>query len=247
MSTAIILAGGFGTRLQTVIKNIPKPMAPIHGRPFLEHLMFYWKNQGITQFILSVGYLHEKIVTYFGNSFHGCQIIYAIEKKPLGTGGALLHALSYYHDTKPVLMMNGDTFFAINYNDFLHFHQTNQSILSLALYQVQKNDRYTGILIDQNEQIISFEDPGDYNTNKCIINGGVYLIDPAIIKYPVFEANKKLSFEQDVFLYLQKQKAKITGRIFDSVFIDIGVPTDYQRASDVLSVRLMSPIDVSSV
>lgn len=247
MNTAIILAGGFGTRLQTVIKNIPKPMAPIHARPFLEHLMFYWKNQGITRFILSVGYLYENIVTYFGSAFQGCQIIYAVEKEPLGTGGALLHALSYYHGTKPILVMNGDTFFAINYNDFLHFHQTNQSILSLALHQVQKNDRYTGILSDQNEQIISFSDPGEQNTNKCIINGGLYLIDPAIIKHLAFKTDKKVSLEQDVFPYLQKQKEKISGRIFDSVFIDIGVPTDYQRAAGVLSVRLMSPIDVSSV
>ena len=87
VTTAIILAGGLGTRLRETVPNLPKPMVPIHNRPFLEHQMDYWIEQGITQFILSVGYLKDIIINHFGNSYKGVSIDYAIDTSPLGTGG----------------------------------------------------------------------------------------------------------------------------------------------------------------
>ena len=92
MTTAVILAGGLGTRLRSVISDLPKPMAPINGRPFLEYLICYWIGQGINHFVLSVGYLHQAIIGYFGNQFKGACIDYVIEESPLGTGGGLLLA-----------------------------------------------------------------------------------------------------------------------------------------------------------
>ena len=118
--TAIILAGGLGTRLRKVAPKVPKPMAPINNRPFVEYQMDYWINQGITQFILSVGYLKDVIINHFGNSYKGISIEYVEESSPLGTGGGLLFAAKNLHETFVVL--NGDTFFEVNINSLYKFH-----------------------------------------------------------------------------------------------------------------------------
>ena len=93
MTTAIILAGGLGTRLRSEVPNLPKPMAIVKNRPFLEYLMDYWIEQGVCKFILSIGYLSEKIVSHFGGTYKNIPISYSIEKSPLGTGGGLLLSL----------------------------------------------------------------------------------------------------------------------------------------------------------
>ena len=112
---AIILVGGFGTRLQAVLKDKPKPMAPIANRPFLFYLLSYLKRHNFSDIILSVGYLKEQIEGYFGDNFLGLKIQYAIENEPLGTGGAIINSLSLINKNKPVVILNGDTFLEIDY------------------------------------------------------------------------------------------------------------------------------------
>lgn len=234
MNTAIILAGGLGTRLRSIVQNIPKPMAPIHGRPFLEYLLRYWRQQGVSHFILSVGYLHEQIIDYFGDSFGGCSITYAVEKSILGTGGAFFNALSLYHDTQPIIVMNGDTYFTINYENFLSFHKYNNSFLSLALCEVQKNDRYAEVLLNNDNMVVSCSNICRETSGRKIINGGIYLIDPMYFKDNPCQQKFPTSLEQDVFTEYQRHGLKIYGKIFDSLFIDIGVPNDYSRAFNLI-------------
>ena len=112
---AIILAGGFGTRLQQVVKDVPKPMADISGKPFLAHLLTNLQNQGFKKIVISVGYLKEKISEYFGDSYLGMEIFYAVEEKPLGTGGAIINSLKFIDSKKPFVVLNGDTFLQVNY------------------------------------------------------------------------------------------------------------------------------------
>src|SRR5579872_7369319 len=112
---AIILAGGFGTRLQSVVKNCPKPMAPVHGKPFLAYLIEYLKLQGITRVVLSVHYLREQIEDFFKDNYQGIEICYAVEEQPWGTGGAIVHALKKIELTQPVFVLNGDTFLKLDY------------------------------------------------------------------------------------------------------------------------------------
>ena len=114
ITSAIILAGGLGTRLRSVVADMPKPMAPVNGRPFLEYLLDYWQNQGISHFIISVGYRHEIITGYFGARYKNATIKYAIEKTPLGTGGGFLLASDHLGDDRTFLLLNGDTYFPIN-------------------------------------------------------------------------------------------------------------------------------------
>src|SRR5215217_5792510 len=111
MPVAVILAGGFGTRLREAVPRVPKPMAPIAGRPFLEYQMDYWIEKGITEFILSVGYRSEAIMTHFGDRYKKSLLRYVVEHAPLGTGGGVLKAVDECRITAPFLLLNGDTYF----------------------------------------------------------------------------------------------------------------------------------------
>ena len=121
MTTAIILAGGLGTRLRSVIPDLPKPMAPICGRPFIEYQLEYWIKQGINKFILSVGYKNKVISGYFGDNYKGVEIDYVIENEPLGTGGAFLLASERIANNESFLLLNGDTYFDVDLDKLKEF------------------------------------------------------------------------------------------------------------------------------
>ena len=218
---AIILAGGLGTRLRSVCHDRPKPMAPIHGKPFLHYLIHYWKSQGIDHFILSIGYKHEMITSYFGTIYQEVSIDYVIEKEKLGTGGALLHSLSYLKDpNQPFLVLNGDTFFAVSHKKF-----SLRGECHIALYKVKKNDRYGGVSINKSGKIQQLE-----HQNSLLINGGCYLFKPkALIPF----TEKFLSLENDIIPYFIKKKS-CYGTPFEGSFIDIGIPKDYKQAQTLL-------------
>jgi D-glycero-alpha-D-manno-heptose 1-phosphate guanylyltransferase len=231
VSTAIILAGGLGTRLSGVVQDKPKPLAPIEGRPFLEHQMDYWINQGISRFILSVGYRREQIIGHFGDVYRGCAVGYAEEMTPLGTGGGLLMAEEMLDVAGPFLVLNGDTFFEVDLQAFAGFHASNGALLSVALFEVGNNDRYMGVQVLDDGSIVSFKsDPGA----SQLANGGVYLMEPKIFKGLPWRAGDKLSLEEDLFAYLLKAGKRLCGKAFPGRFIDIGVPHDYHRAADVI-------------
>ena len=173
MTTAIILAGGLGTRLRSEVPNLPKPMAIVKNRPFLEYLMDYWIEQGVCKFILSIGYLSEKIVSHFGGTYKNIPISYSIEKSPLGTGGGLLLSLKKITEEN-VLVLNGDTFFKVNLNDFQNFHTRQNSILSMALFEFNERNRYGGINLNKNKKITSIEIKSKQLSG--LANGGVCLV-----------------------------------------------------------------------
>jgi D-glycero-alpha-D-manno-heptose 1-phosphate guanylyltransferase len=230
---AIILAGGLGTRLRGVLPDLPKPMAPIDGRPFLEHQMDYWVKQGVERFILSVGYMSECIKAHFGNHYNGCEIAYAEEITPLGTGGGLLLALEKLQGSGPCLVLNGDTFFEVGLKDLMDFHYSHKSTLSVALFEVAANDRYMGVQVREDGEIISFK--SDLGASQ-LANGGVYLIDKKQFTQFPWHAGDKLSLEDDLFAYLLESGQKLYGMVSSGSFIDIGVPADYFRAKDVVGV-----------
>ncbi len=229
---AVILAGGFGTRLQSVVKNIPKPMAPIQGKPFLAYLIEYLKSQGITRVILSVYYLREQIENFFGNSYDGVDIVYVGEEKPLGTGGAIVNALQHADVNQPVFVLNGDTFLKLNYHAMLAQHSNTQPILTMALRKVADCSRY-GVVLTEGEDVVSFSETGEAGIGG-LINAGVYLISPYLLqKFPL--ALEPFSFEKD-FLFPQISQLKPKAFVVDDYFIDIGVPEDYARACETFSM-----------
>ncbi|EAK0071238.1 D-glycero-D-manno-heptose 1-phosphate guanosyltransferase [Campylobacter coli] len=212
---AIILCGGLGTRLKSVIKDIPKPMAPINDKPFLEFIFEYLKKQGITEIILSVSYKYELIQEYFKDEFHGMKIHYNIEKELLGTGGAIKDALKLVKNEAYVV--NGDTFFDIDLKKLV----LNSSKICIALKQMQNFDRYGTVNVDEQGIVTSFEEK--VFKKQGLINGGIYLLKKDI--FDEFSLEKKFSFEE--FLQENYKLLKIQTQIFDDYFIDIGIPEDY--------------------
>ncbi|EPO1126288.1 D-glycero-D-manno-heptose 1-phosphate guanosyltransferase [Campylobacter coli] len=217
---AIVLAGGLGTRLRSVVQDLPKPMAPINGKPFLAFVLEYLKKQGITEIILSVSYKYELIQEYFKDEFHGMKIHYNIEKELLGTGGAIKDALKFVKNE--VYVLNGDTFFDID----LKKPVLNSSKICIALKQMQNFDRYGTVNVDEQGIVTSFEEK--VFKKQGLINGGVYLLKKDIFNN--FSLERKFSFEE--FLQENYKTLKIQTQIFDDYFIDIGIPEDYRRFMD---------------
>jgi D-glycero-alpha-D-manno-heptose 1-phosphate guanylyltransferase len=231
VTTAVILAGGLGTRLEEVLPNLPKPMAPINKRPFLEYQMDYWIDQGINQFILSIGYLKEIIMDHFGKKYKSASIEYALEEKPLGTGGGLLLAANKLID--PFLAINGDTFIEVDLNKLWSFHIQKKSEWTFALFKTDQFSRYMGIDVDSNGQILSLK--SKIKSSMSLANGGVYLIDPKALSSLGYKASNKLSLEDDLLFRYLSMGGRLFGREFRGRFIDIGIPSDYSRAEKFIT------------
>lgn len=228
---AIILAGGFGTRLQSVVADVPKPMAMIQNKPFLEHILHYLKKNGISRVILSVGYKHDIIEDYFKHSFAGITIDYVIEDEPLGTGGAILKA---WPDLKEdhVFVINGDTFFNVELKDLLANHIKHQSELTLSLKPMENFDRYGSVEIDDCYKVIDFKEKEFIL--KGNINGGIYVLNKNL--FESFKLPTKFSFEE--FMQENIDELNIYASIVNNYFIDIGIPEDYLKAQSELAIYL---------
>lgn len=219
----IILAGGKGTRLKSVIDNVPKPMAPINGLPFLAYQLEWLSCYRVSKIVLSVGYMANVIKDFFKESFNGITIEYAEELQPLGTGGAIRNALQLT-DSDHVMVVNGDTWFPIDINVFSDFHQSQGGSLSIALKKMYHFDRYGSVELNHST-ISGFieKQPQDVG----IINGGIYLINSALLNIDI--PRESFSFETDVMEPLAAT-GTLKGKVFEEDFIDIGIPSDYLLA-----------------
>ena len=233
MTSAIILAGGLGSRLQTVVRDVPKPMAPINGRPFLEYLLDYWIGQGVNHFILSVGYKHKIIERHFTNHYKQAEIEYAVEEKPLGTGGGLLCALKYLRGPGTFLIMNGDTFFEVDLASILHYHQGKQAEVTIALREVEANNRYANVEIDKDGKITAFDNRAR-TSQRALINGGVYLAKACAFSHMGSESDESVSIEDHLYPLMLAAGSSMHGFSSCGKFIDIGLPEDYLRAAVLL-------------
>lgn len=222
---AIILAGGFGSRLRTVVKGIPKPMADINGRPFLSLMMAYLSDQEcIDRILLSVGYKYEVIQDYFGIRYRDLDIEYVIEREPLGTGGAIREAMKRVAG-REAAVLNGDTFFKLDLKEMLEFHRAQGSVLTMAVRPEKHFDRYGSVVIEGN-RIKRFEEKSFKEFGY--INGGVYLVNTGILEY-LEQLDNNFSFEGD-FLQKNIDTLNCSAFISSGYFIDIGIPEDYERA-----------------
>lgn len=215
---AVILAGGFGTRLKSVISDIPKPMAPIRDVPFLSYILNELDKQGFTKVVLAVGYLHEIIESYYGSRYKNIEILYSVEDEPLGTGGCVKRAFDYLDD-EYVFVINGDTMLKVDFKDINY--PTN---VLIVCKHMENTSRY-GRIFQENGLITKFLEKG-YN-GEGYINGGIYLFKRDIFQQ--FPMPNKFSMEKDFFeMYLEN--LKITVYLTKGYFIDIGIPEDYERA-----------------
>lgn len=228
---AIILAGGRGTRLGKLTDDLPKPMVPVHGRPFLELLMRRWKKKGVSRFVLSVGYRYEKIEEYFGQEFEGVPVVYCREEKPLGTGGALLRSMELLSSAGDCLMMNGDTYFEVDLQSIRQFHEKSQSVFTLALFEIGQPDRYEAVETAADGKITAFL---GRDRQGGFANGGVYLLNPQAVRRLCAHLPEVHSLERDAFPAWVSSGEAVYGFVSDGRFLDIGIPEDYERAEQII-------------
>jgi D-glycero-alpha-D-manno-heptose 1-phosphate guanylyltransferase len=221
---AVILAGGMGTRLKSVVSNLPKPMAVIDNKPFLSYLFELLIKYECKKVILATGYKHERIYDFFRTQYKNIAVEYSIEDEPLGTGGAIKKALIKLTDDH-VLLLNGDTFFNVDINLLFLNHRAFNADLTMALKPMREFSRYGNVVIDSAQRVLKFDEKKYVTTGY--INGGFYLLKPVILDK--FALPDKFSFESD-FLEKYLEKINVRAVISDSYFIDIGIPEDYYRA-----------------
>lgn len=221
---AIVLAGGFGTRLAGVVSDVPKPMAPVGGVPFLEIVLDYLERQKVTRAVLAVGYLHEVIISHFGYQYKSIDLTYSIEDDPLGTGGAIQEALEEASEDQ-VFVINGDTFFNVDLGAMMEAHLEHKSHFTIGLKALEKFDRYGSVQIGDNSRIQAFveKQPQD----EGLINGGIYLLSRDLLED--IELEMPFSFETEI-MQAKVNEMEIYGFVSDGYFIDIGIPSDYQLA-----------------
>lgn len=230
MTEAIVLAGGLGTRLRTAVPDLPKPMAPVAGRPFLEWLLDRWIAQGVRRFVLSIGYRAEVIRGHFGARYKGAEIDYAVEESPLGTGGALLLGASRLRADGTFLVVNGDTLLDVELRPLAVFHKERRADVSIALIRNTADGRYGGVQKDARGRISGFGVRG-----AAEANGGVYLWDRQVLAGFAARAGSTVALEQELMPALIAGGARVYGQLCEGRFLDIGIPDDYARAAAFLA------------
>ncbi|MHB1897472.1 MAG: nucleotidyltransferase family protein [Metallibacterium sp.] len=229
---AIILAGGRGTRLQGVVSDVPKPLAPVQGRPFLAWLLDFLARQDMRRVVLATGYKAELVQAAVGEDWRGMRIDYAVESTPLGTGGAIVHALRLI-EGEDTFVLNGDTYLELDYARFAAAMRAQHAGLGMALTHVADVSRY-GVVHIANERVTGFSEKGGSGVGW--INAGVYWLPRGV---PVPDATQAFSFE-DIVLRAAAEQGTLHACTATDAFIDIGVPEDFQRAQ---AWRFASAID----
>lgn len=227
MLEGIILAGGFGTRLREIVDDVPKPMAPINGTPFLEILLSSLSKKNFSRVILSVGFMSDKIINYFGNRFRNLDIVYVVEKSPLGTGGAIRLALEESYQDH-VYIFNGDTYLDLEVSEIEKLWHSNLNPIIVGR-QVADTGRY-GRLIVTKSAVTGFEEKGV--TGVGLINAGCYILNKGQLED--YSLLFPFSFERD---YLSEAVKTASFDLFETSgdFIDIGIPEDYIKAQTKLA------------
>ncbi|MDL0110657.1 nucleotidyltransferase family protein [Campylobacter felis] len=223
---AIILCGGLGTRLRAVVKDVPKPMAAVRGKPFLEFIFEFLKKQSVKSVVLAVSYKYEVIQEHFKNEFLGIKIKYSIEQEPLGTGGAIKQALELC-EGREVFVLNGDSIFEISLKKL----RLKGAKICLALKKMVDFERYGAVKVGESGEIAEFKEKSF--CKEGLINGGIYLLKKDIFKD--FELFGSFSFEE--FLSTNFKALKARAELFEDYFIDIGIPQDYEKFSRLKDER----------
>jgi NDP-sugar pyrophosphorylase family protein len=222
---AVLLVGGLGTRLQSVLPSTPKPLARVGNMPFLELLVLQLRSQGILRILMCTGHLAGQIEQEFGDGKKwGVAIDYSQESQPLGTAGAVKLAEGYLKQASDFLVMNGDSFLELDLRQFIQFHRKHGGLMSMAVRKVPDAARYGTVHMDANHRVVGFSEKTGA-TAPGIINGGVYAFNRAVLdQVPQGPA----SFEKDVFPRVLEQGVYAQEQL--GMFIDIGTPEDYARA-----------------
>ena len=229
MAVAILLVGGFGTRLMPLTKNTPKPMLTVAGIPVTEHQIAMAKSAGITEIVLATSYLSEVFTPYFGDgSKWGIKIKYAVEKEPLGTGGAIRNAAQLLDTHESVVVLNGDVLSSHNLTEQIRQHESHDADITLHLTQVEDARAFGCVPTDSDGRVTAFlEKMENPVTNQ--INAGCYVFNPRVIS--AIPLDTVVSVERETFPHLVASGAKVFGYVESAYWLDIGTPRALLKAS----------------
>ena len=229
MAVAILLVGGFGTRLLPLTKNTPKPMLTVAGVPVTEHQLAMAKQAGITEIVLATSYLSEVFIPYFGDGAKwGMKIKYAVEKEPLGTGGAIRNAAKLLDTNESVVVLNGDVLSSHNLAEQIRQHEAHDADVTLHLTEVKDARAFGCVPTDSNCRVTAFlEKMENPITNQ--INAGCYVFNPRVIS--TIPLDTVVSVERETFPQLVARGAKVFGYVENAYWLDIGTPRALLKAS----------------
>ena len=229
MAVAILLVGGFGTRLMPLTKNTPKPMLTVAGVPVTEHQLAMAKSAAITEIVLATSYLSEVFIPYFGDGTKwGMKIKYAVEKEPLGTGGAIRNAAKLLDTNESVVILNGDVLSSHNLSEQIRQHEAHDADVTLHLTQVDDARAFGCVPTDSSGRVTAFlEKMENPVTNQ--INAGCYVFNPRVIS--TIPADTVISVERETFPQLVAAGAKFFGFVENAYWLDIGTPRALLKAS----------------
>jgi len=238
---ALILAGGFGTRLKEVISDRPKVMAPVNGKPFLEHVIQLLRRNGFTEIVISLGYLGDYIKAYFGDGTNfGVKIEYAVEDFPMGTAGAVRNARNFLKES--FLVVNGDTYIDTDISQLVDYHNLKKSQATITLVKRNKASDWGWVLLNKSGKVRAFiEKPKEDKSGW--VSGGYYVFNPKIIQY--IKEGVKYSIEKQLFPILVKEK-KLQGYPLSEDFMEIGKPENYEKVKEYFSHKKSMVIEVKA-
>ena len=229
MAVAILLVGGFGTRLMPLTKNTPKPMLTVAGVPVTEHQIEMAKSAGITEIVLATSYLSEVFIPYFGDgSKWGIKIKYAVEVEPLGTGGAIRNAMKLLDTNESVVVLNGDVLSSHELTEQIRQHEAHGADVTLHLTEVQDARAFGCVPTDSDGRVTAFLEKMD-NPVTNQINAGCYVFNPRVIS--TIPIDTVVSVERETFPQLVASGAKVFGYLENAYWLDIGTPRALLKAS----------------
>ena len=229
MISAVVLAGGLGTRLRSVVSDVPKVLAPVAGKPFLCYLFEQLAEAGIDETVICTGYMADEIRQRLGELSENVKLDYSHEESPLGTAGAIRNAFEKIHgDT--VLIMNGDSFCDLDLKRFIEWHSAKGARASLALREMSDTARYGRVSVSMDGRVEAFLEKGKGGPGW--INAGIYLIDRSLIEG--IPAARKVSIEEEVFPGWVHEGALFGYQASVKRFIDIGTPESFAEAQLVM-------------
>lgn len=229
----VVLCGGLGKRLETVVEDRPKSMAKFKEQPFLDILIDYVASFGFKRFILCTGYLGNVVKEYFQNKKDILEIIFSQEKEPLGTGGAIKNA-EHFIRSHLFLVMNGDSFSELDLHEFIRFHKNKKSLISMALAEISdENKDYGGVTLGDSDKIIGFEEKNALKCSGKLFNAGVYFFEKDVFsKMP-----PRINFSLEYDFFPKMINKEFYGYKTEALFLDIGTPQRYKKAGQILRQR----------
>lgn len=228
---AIVLAGGFATRLRPLSCTRQKLLFPVGNKPLLDWTLERLAKTQIDEVILAVNYMADQLFQHYEKSKYGMKLSYSIEKEPLGTGGAIKNAEKLVGDQEAFLVLNGDILTNFNHTKLLDKHERNKATATIALHHAEDPSRYGIVDLDEKNHVEKFiEKPAQKEASGKLINAGIYILDPRIFDY--IPNGLPISIERHTFPKLVSRK-EIYGYLFEDLWIDIGKPRDYLKANQL--------------